>query len=186
MSTVARIVTADELLRLPRGKVRYELVRGELLTMSPAGSERGAVIGALFLLVAEHVKRHRLGMVFGAETGFLIEQDPDTVRAPDIAYVRRERIPAGGPPVGYWPGSPDLAVEVVSPSDIIREIDAKVADWLSAGCQAVWVVYPRSKTVTVYIAGGEIRMLAAEQILDGGSVLPGFTCPVSEIFAIGP
>jgi len=153
--------------------------------MSPAGSEHGAVIGAVFLLVADHVKRHQLGMVFGAETGFYIERSPDTVRAPDIAYVRRERIPAGGPPVGFWPGAPDLAVEVVSPEDTVREIDEKVSDWLTAGCQAVWVVNPRWKTVTAYRAGGEIKTLTADQTLDGGSVLPGFQRRVAEFFAIG-
>jgi len=153
--------------------------------MSPAGCEHGAVIGAVFLLVADHVKRHQLGMVFGAETGFYIERSPDTVRAPDIAYVRRERIPAGGPPVGFWPGAPDLAVDVVSPGDTVREIDEKVSDWLTAGCQAVWVVNPRWKTVAAYRAGGEIKTLTADQTLDGGSVLPGFQRRVSEFFAIG-
>lgn len=121
-------MTADELLMLPRGRARHELIKGELVTMSPAGGEHGAIIEALFLLVAEHVKRHRVGIVFGAETGFLIERNPDTVRAPDIAYIRRERIPAENPPIGFWPGAPDLAVKIVSPDDTIRKIDGKVAD----------------------------------------------------------
>jgi Uma2 family endonuclease len=179
-------MTADELLMLPRGKARHELIKGELVTMSPAGGEHGAVIGALFLLIADFVKRHGLGVVFGAETGFLIERNPDTVRAPDIAFVNRQRIPQDGIPRSYVPCAPDLAVEVVSPGDTVREVDAKVSDWLTAGCHAVWVVNPHWKTVTIYLVGGEIKTLTADQTLDGGSMLPGCQCPVSEIFAIGP
>ena len=184
MSTVNRFVTAGELLRLPRGKARHELVRGELLSMSPAGSEHGVVVGMLFLLVANFVKRLDLGLVFGAETGFLIHHDPDTVRAPDIAFVRHERVPAGGIPQGFWPNAPDLAVEVVSPGDTVREVDEKVTDWLEAGSLAVWVVNPRRKTVTVYLGAGEIEALGANQTLDGGKTLPGFRCTVSEVFPV--
>jgi Uma2 family endonuclease len=108
------------------------------------------------------------------------------VRAPDIAFVTRQRIPSDGIPRGYFPIAPDLAVEIVSPGDTVREVDDKVADWLAAGCCAVWVVNPRWKTVTIYLTGGKITMLTAEQTLDGGSVLPDFQCPVSEIFAITP
>jgi len=182
MSTINRFLTADELLKLPRGKVRHELVRGELLTMSPAGSEHGVVVGTLFLLVASFVKRHNLGLVFGAETGFVIHREPDTVLAPDVAFVVRERIPAGGIPQGYWPNAPDLAVEVMSPGDTAREVDEKVQDWLAAGCQVVWVVSPRRKTVDVYLAAGGIETLSVDQTLDGGALLPGFQCAVSEIF----
>lgn len=182
MSTVTPIVTADELLRYPRGKARYELIRGEIQTMSPAGSEQGAVTFQLSTLIGNHVAKTRAGRAFGAETGFLIQRDPDTVRAPDIAFVRRERLPASGLPQGFWPGAPDLAVEVVSPGDTVREIDEKVSDWLAAGCLAVWVVSPRWKTVTVHSAGGAIGMLAADSFLEGDDVLPGFRCPVAEIF----
>ncbi len=117
--------------------------------MSPAGGEHGAVIGTLFLLLGNFVRQNGLGVVFGAETGFLIERAPDTVRAPDIAFVSRKRIPPDGIPRSYVPGAPDLAVEVVSPGDTVREVDDKVADWLNAGSEAVWVVNPRWKTVTV-------------------------------------
>jgi Uma2 family endonuclease len=183
VSTVTQPVTADELLNLPRGKVRYELIKGELLSVSPAGSQHGVVIATLFLLIADFVKREQLGLMFGAESGFLIHREPDTVRAPDIAFVRRERVPRDGPPQGFWSGAPDLAVEVVSPGDTVREIDEKVADWLQAGSQAVWVVSPRWKTVTVYRAGGAIDTLTANQTLDGGTILPDFHCTVAEIFA---
>jgi Uma2 family endonuclease len=185
MSTVSHSVTADELLKLPRGKMRYELVRGELQSMSPAGSEHGAVTLRLSTLLDRFVTDHGLGLAFGAETGFLIQRDPDTVRAPDLAFVRQDRLPPDGPPQGFWPGAPDLAVEVVSPGDVVREIDEKVAAWIEAGAEMVWVVSPRWKTVTVYRAGGAIETLTAGQTIDGGPILPGFQCPVAEIFRVG-
>ena len=182
MSTVSRNMTAEQLLQLPRGKFRYELVKGELLTMSHAGSEHGAVTFQFSALLGQFVAATGAGLAFGAETGFLIEQNPDTVRAPDIALIRREHIPAGGLPQGYWNGAPDLAVEVVSPGDTAREIDGKANDWLRAGSLAVWIVNPRSKTITVYSAGGSVNTLATDSTLEGGDVLPGFRCPVTDVF----
>ena len=184
MSPATRLMTADELLRLPRGKARYELIKGELLTMSPAGSEHGSIIFRLSALIHQFISSRKLGLGFGAESGFLIQRDPDTVRAPDIAFVRADRIPAEGPPQGFWPGAPDLAVEVVSPGDGVREVGEKVAEWLQAGCGAVWIVDPHAKAVSVHLAGGSSELFTVGQTLDGGAVLPGFTCPVSEIFAI--
>jgi len=183
MSTVTHTVTADELLQLPRGKVRYELIKGELLTVSPAGSEHGSVTFRLSALIEQFISANGLGLGFGAESGFLIHRDPDTVLAPHIAFVRSERIPADGPPQGFWPGAPDLAVEVVSPGDTARHVNEKVAMWLQAGCAAVWVVNPRLKTVMVYRVGGTVETLTADQSLDGAPVLPGFRCHVSEIFS---
>ena len=186
MSTVARGMTADELLRLPRGKYRYELVKGELLTMSPAGSEHGAITQRLATLLDQYVTAKSLGLVFGAETGFLIAIDPDTVRGPDIAFIHAGRISVGGPPEGYWPGAPDLAVEVVSPGDTAKEVDDKVGEWLGAGCQVVWIVRPRQKTVVVHRAGGQAHTVSVDEVLDGGSLLPGFQCRVAEIFSVIP
>ena len=182
MSTATSSITADELLTMPRGKVRYELIRGELSSMSPAGSEHGVVTMRLALLLGGHVIDRNLGLVFGAESGFFIERDPDTVRAPDIAYVRRERIPAGGIPEGYWSGPPDLAVEVVSPGDTVRAVDENVAGWLAAGTTMVWVVSPRWKTVTVHVRNAPIRICTVDETLDGGDILPDFRCDVRGIF----
>ena len=150
--------------------------------MSPAGSEHGGVIGDLSAMVWNFARSHRLGRVFGAETGFIIARNPDTVRAPDVAFVRAERIP-GKLPRGFFSGAPDLAVEVVSPGDRASEVLAKTQDWLEAGCRMVWVVDPETQSVTVYRSRRDIVVLAAGDVLFGDDVLPGFTLPVAEIFA---
>src|SRR5918992_440902 len=108
MSTTTQLVTADELFAIPSDGFRYELVKGELRKMSPAGSEHGAVIANITVLVGQHVKANSLGVCFGAETGFKIETDPDTVRAPDLAFVRRGRIPEAGISHGNQPGAPRM------------------------------------------------------------------------------
>jgi Uma2 family endonuclease len=182
MSTTTQLMTADELLKLPRGRFRYELVKGELITMSPSGSEHGAVVVNVTVLVGQHVKANNLGIVFGAETGFKIADNPDTVLAPDVAFVRREHIPESGVPKKYWPGAPDLAVEVLSPGDTAREVEEKVGRWLAAGARLVWTVNPRRKSVTVHRAPKDAFTLSENDELDGEEVVPGFRCRVSEIF----
>lgn len=144
----------------------------------------GSVTFRLSALLDQLISSRALGLGFGAESGFLIERNPDTVLAPDIAFVRRERIPPEGPPAGYWPGAPDLAVDVISPGDSARQVNEKTAAWLKAGCEAVWIINPRLQTVTVHYANGSIESLTAEQILDGGTLLPGFQCRVAEIFPV--
>jgi Uma2 family endonuclease len=182
MSTTLRQVTADELFAKPGDGFRYELVKGELRKMSPAGSEHGAIIINITFLIVRHVKANDLGVCFGAETGFKIASDPDTVRAPDLAFVRRERVPESGVPKKFWPGAPDLAVEVLSPGDSLEEVEEKVEDWLAAGTRAVWVVSPKRRGVTVYRSMSDAARLSESDELDGGEVVPGFRCKVSEIF----
>ena len=182
MTTTTQLMTAEELLRLPRGRSRYELVRGELITMSPAGSEHGAIVVNLTLLLGQHVKANKLGIVFGAETGFKIAENPDTVLAPDMAFIGRERIPESGLPKEYWRGAPDLAVEVLSPGDVARKVDEKVRQWLSAGARLVWTVNPKQKSVTVHSATHDALTLSEDDELSGENVVPGFRCRVSEIF----
>jgi Uma2 family endonuclease len=182
MTTTTAPMTAEELLRRPDDGFRYELIRGELIQMSPSGSEHVVIIAELAARLRNQVKANKLGIVFGAEGGFLIGRDPDTVRAPDIAFVRRERIPADGIPKGYWPGAPDLAVEVLSPGDRVSEVDEKVGMWLAAGTLMVWVVNPRWRSVTIYRSAREIRVLTEDEMLDGADVVPGFRCPVRDIF----
>jgi Uma2 family endonuclease len=182
MSTTLQRLTADELFAMPKDGFRYELVKGEIKKMSPAGSEHGAIIVNITLLLAQYVKAHSLGVCFGAETGFKLTSDPDTVRAPDVAFVGRGRIPASGITKKFWLGAPDLAVEVLSPGDTYEEVDEKVEDWLDAGTRAVWIVNPRRRSVNVYRSMTDVTRLADSDDLEVGEVVPGFRCEVSEIF----
>jgi Uma2 family endonuclease len=183
MSIEIQLMTADELLALPRGEFRYELVNGELKKMSPAGHNHGRVTIRLTLPIAQYVVRHNLGEVYAAETGFKLGSDPDTVRAPDIAFIRQRRVDEVGTTKGYWPGAPDLAVEVLSPNDRVAEVEEKISEWLVAGTEQVWVVSPNSQMVTVYRSPTDISVLTENDVLDGGSVLPGFRIGIKEIFA---
>ena len=176
-------MTADELLAMPDDGFCYELVKGELIRMPPPGFEHGVRTIKLTTPLDNHVSAHRLGVVCAAETGFLLAQNPDTVRAPDIAFVRRERIEKAGEVKGYWVGAPDLAVEVTSPGDTIREVEYKAAQWLEAGARMVWVVNPKLRTVTVYRSLTDIVVLTEKDTLDGGDVVPGFQIRVAEIFS---
>jgi Uma2 family endonuclease len=122
-------------------------------------------------------------MVFLAETGFLLARNPDTVRAPDMAFVAQERANTPTSKEGFWPGAPDLAVEVISPGDSYAEVEAKVADWLNAGTRMVMVINPRTSWVTVYRAGNSVQVYKEDDLLDAGDVVPGWNMPVREIFA---
>jgi Uma2 family endonuclease len=181
-ATLTKPVRADELLEMPDDGYRYELVEGELRRMSPAGEEHGLVGMELAIPLGSHVKKHKLGKLYLAETGFLIKTDPDTVRAPDIAFVRIERIKETPRIKGYRVGAPDLAVEVISPADTVSEVEDKVAEWLAGGARMVWIVSPKLHTVTVYRSLTEIVTLTAKDKLDGGEVVPGFEINVAEIF----
>ena len=181
-ATLTKPMTADELPAVPDDGFRYELVKGELLRMAPTGHKHGIVTMHLAGPLYRYVKDHNLGEVYGAESGFVISQDPDTVRAPDVAFVRRERIDTAGEVKSYWVGAPDLAAEVVSPGDTVSEIEDRVAEWLAAGAGMVWVVSPKLHTVTVYRSLTDIVTLTAKDKLDGGEVVPGFEINVAEIF----
>ena len=181
MAQQTALLTAEDLLRLPDDEMRAELVRGELKKMAPAGGEHGGLAMDLTLLVGAYVRDSHLGRTFAAETGFILQQDPDTVRAPDFAFVRQERL-AGRPlPRGYIPFAPDLAVEVISPSESAEDVQEKVADYLSAGTQLVWLLYPRLKTVVAHTPDGT-RTFGPPDVLDGGDTLPGFELRIAEIF----
>jgi Uma2 family endonuclease len=182
MTTTSQLVTAEDLLRLPDDGFRYELIRGELRKMAPAGHWHGRITINVTTPLDRHVRAHHLGVVYAAETGFKLASDPDVVRAPDVAFIRQERVDEVGDVEGYWPGAPDLAVEVVSPSDTYGDVEEKVLDWLEAGARMVIVVMPRRRTVTVYRSLSDIVVLTEHDTLDGGDVVPGWTLPVREIF----
>jgi Uma2 family endonuclease len=181
MTTADSITTAEQLLRAP-DLGRCELVRGELIMMTPAGFRHGRIAASLTAALKDFVAQRGLGVVATGETGFQIEREPDTVRAPDVAFLRADRVPAEEP-VGFFPGAPDMAVEVLSPDDRASEVNAKVQQWLQAACEAVWVVDPQSRTVTVYRSPKDVEVLRSSDVLTGGNVLPGFTLPVEEIFS---
>jgi Uma2 family endonuclease len=162
---------------------RYELVDGELRKMTPSAFLHGAIVVALTRRLAQHVDDQALGIVTGAETGFLLARSPDTVRAPDVAFVKRERIERLGVPAEFWSGAPDLAVEVTSPGDTPLEVEAKVRDWLTAGAGVVWVVNPKLRRVTVWRGNFQARILSEHERLEGEDIVPGFGCQVSELFA---
>ena len=177
----AVLVTADQLLQLPDDGIRRELVEGVVTEVSPTGGRHGRTAARLLVRVGAHVEAHRLGEVFAAETGFLIGRDPDTVRAPDLAFVSTARAP--GAVVPAFPElAPDLVAEVVSPSDRSVEVTAKAQQWVDAGVRLVWVVDPVNHVVTVHAADGVIVLRRADA-LDGGAVLPGFRLSLPDLFA---
>jgi Uma2 family endonuclease len=182
MAVQKSFMTADELLRLPDDNMRHELVRGELRTLPPAGGEHGFVGGELFGVVREHVRARDLGFTFSADTGFRLSRNPDTVRAPDVAFVTKGRLPGGRLPTTFPDLAPDLVAEVVSPSDAATEVREKVQQWLEAGVRLVWVVWPSNRSVTEYRSPTGVRELTEADELDGFDVLPGFTCPIRDIF----
>ncbi len=150
--------------------------------MSPAGSIHGTLALRLGAAIQVFAEGNDLGYTFAAETGFLLETSPDTVRAPDASFVRTERLPAGGLPQAYFPGAPDLAVEVVSPNDRASDVQEKVQDWLRHGTLLVWVVEPASQTVIVYRADGSATVLQKGDVVDGEDVLPGFSYSLNRLF----
>ena len=149
--------------------------------MSPAGANHGRIASRLHRRIAEHVEDHQLGEVFAAETGFFLSRNPDTVRAPDVAFVTKNRLHLV-PPRGYFPGPPDLAVEVLSPDDSASEVLAKVEDWLSAGTKEVWIADPLRNTIAIHRQDQAMRVFSVDERLTSESLLPGFRMALSEVF----
>ena len=184
MSTEVQLMTADELVAMPDDGCVYELIKGELIKVSPPpGHEHGLVAMNIAGPLFEYVKTKNLGNVYAAETGYLLEEDPDTVRGADVSFVSRERVENAKPVKGYWKGAPDFAVEVISPSDTVGRIEGKVAEWLESGVRMLWVVSPKMRNVTAYRSLNEVVVLTEKDTLDGGDVVPGFQISVAEILA---
>ncbi len=184
MSVTSHPFTAAQLEQLPSGSERYELIDGVLRIMTPASSLHGSIVARLTVRVGSFVEQHKQGVVLGAETGFLIERDPDTVLAPDLSFISSARL-SSGLGRGYFPGAPDLAVEVVSPNDRWTDVEEKVERWLRSGCRSVWVVSPTSRTIAVHHPGDKPQLFSAAEQLADPTVLSEFTLSVSEVFDLG-
>ena len=180
--TTAKLITADELLCMPYDGYRYELLEGKLVKLAPASREHGRYAMHIGASLWQHVDAHQLGEVSAAETGFRLASNPDTVRAPDAAFVSVARVQEVRQETGYWPFAPDLAVEVVSPNDTYTEVESKALQWLDAGTRAVVVVDPRRQSVTVYRSRSDIVILTGDEVLEILDVVPGWTLPLRELF----
>ncbi len=180
--TQERLYTSADLPQLPDNGKHYELLRGELIEMSPTSAVHGVIAARLLFLISAHIYATRAGQVFAAETGFKLSTNPDTVLAPDIAYVSAER---AKPLTDKFASiAPDLAVEVVSPGNSASELNQKIALYFQAGTQQVWIVYPKTRTIHIYSAPNQIVVLSREDELDGGNVLPGFKLPLETLFSV--
>lgn len=185
MSTVtSQGLTAEEFFALPEPKdgSKQELVRGKVVTMPNPGFEHGEVQGNVFFQIKMFLKSNPIGRV-ATESGTIIERKPDTVRGPDVSYYSKERLPLDQRVVGYHTEVPDLCVEVVSPSNSMKQLKAKAKEYLFAGVRLVWIVDSEDRTVTIITDPLESRTLEADATLDGGDVLPGFSCKVADLFA---
>lgn len=172
--------TAEDLERFP-SDARYELIRGDLHPMPPpAGGEHGKMTYNLVLDVGWFVRSNDLGEGYAAETGFIVERNPDTVMAPDFAFVAKDRLATSQD--GFVPLVPDLVLETRSPSDRPREVAAKVQRWLAVGVRVVWELDPQARVLTVHRPNAAPRALGANDTLTGDEVLPGFALALRRLF----
>ncbi len=173
--------TIDQLEgRLP-SELRWELVEGDLIVLWSSSARRGRIAMRVGTRLARHVEDHGLGVVYGAETGFILRRSPDPLRAPDAAFVRRDR--ELNLERGFFPGPPDLAVEVASPDDAQRDLLGKARYWIEHGTRECWVIWPTQRSGTIMAAETSERNLRDDDVLQSPALLPGFCCPVHELFA---
>ena len=177
---VGKLTTAEELLAMG-GIGRCELIHGEIARMSPTGFLHGVITMNVAAALREFVKPRGLGLVLAAETGFAVERRPDTVLAPDVAFIVAARVVQT---TGFFEGVPDLAVEVMSPSDTWSAVNEKVDTWLEGECRSCWVVDPKTRTVTIYHADRSVARVGLGENLTDESILPGFSVSVESVFAI--
>lgn len=178
----SKLLTADDLLRLYSEGVRGELIRGVLHRTVSVGLRHGEIVMTLGMLLGIFIRPLRLGRLVASDSGIRLERNPDTVREPDIAFISAEKLPLDVDVPGFSEVAPDLVVEIASPSDSIAAVNDKALMWLRFGVQLVWVVFPESRTLEVHSASAPPVLLGEQDQLEGGTVLPGFTCQVSQIF----
>lgn len=184
MTQPRALVTADEFCETYAGQdfPRYELVKGELVEVASPGGIHGGIATRIVIALGNYISENNLGRIV-VEGGYLLERDRDTVRGPDVSFIRAERVSPEGLPRAFVSGPPDLAVEVVSPGDTAFEVEAKVHDYLGNGAQRVWVVYVNTRRVVVYSQDGSVRWFREDDTLDDEDLLPGFSLPLRELFA---
>jgi Uma2 family endonuclease len=180
--TAERLHTVEELPDIPDC---YELVDGELIMMmSPAGPPHGYIVMKLAIALGVHIETRKLGVVFGEQTGFILTRNPDTVRAPDIAFIREDRVPAEGFGAEYFDGAPDLVVEILSPSNRPAAMRRKIDQYLAAGTQLVWIIDPGKRTIAVHSPLRAVVTLQETDALDGEDVVPGFQYEIAQLFVL--
>ena len=177
-----KLMTAEEFLLIPEDGLERELVKGRVIVLGGTSSLPAVVAAQFVIVVGSFVLQHRLGRVGGADWGFRLFEDPDTVRVPDAAFVRAERLPPSGMPRGFFPGPPDLALEVMSPSNTLADVLAKVSEYIAAGVRLVWVVDPEKRRATVFRPDELPLTVGADGVLDGEDVLPGFELRLADIW----
>ena len=180
--TSSRPVTADEVATWPEEQRRGELVKGEWVPMTMAGWRHGEIVARIVHELFKFLDENPCGKVACNDPGTKLESDPDLLRAPDIGFIAAERIPPEGLPEQWWQGGPDLAVDVVSPSQSVSELIDKAQEFLRAGTQVFWVVDPSRPCVLVCTPPDRVMVLHENDTLDGGEVLPGFAAPVADLF----
>ena len=176
------LLTAHDLLALHANGVRGELIRGVISETMPTGGEHGEIVVNLVTELKIFIKPRRLGRLAASDTGVLLERSPDTVREPDIAFFSADKIPPGVRIRGYYQVPPDLVVEVASPTDSLAAVNDKALMWLRYGARLAWTLHPDHRRLDIHTPDGAVRSLTDGDTLTGGDVLPGFACPISDIF----
>jgi Uma2 family endonuclease len=175
-------MTADEFLQCSEDGVFLELVRGEVVRLAPAGGQHSRTGGRVYRILDEFVEERDLGVVFNSDAGFILERDPFTVRPPDVAFIAKTRMTEDQIPVGFISGAPDLAVEILSPTDTLQAAEAKARMYLRAGAKLVLIMDPGDQTIRAYRPESEVVIFGPEDELNAEPVLPGFRCPVWKLF----
>lgn len=180
--TTEQLLTADDLLQLGSQGVRGELLGGVLCETMPAGVRHGKTVVKLSVQLGGFVGPRRLGTVVASDVGFWLEKEPDTVREPDVAFISAQKLPPDEDLPGFFEGPPDLAVEIASPGDVTRQLFDKARMWISFGVSLVWIVFPETRAIDVHQFHCPLIELSTDDTLDGGQVLPGFSCTVGDLF----
>lgn len=178
-------LTVEDLPWLAPEEGRSELVAGTLVKEPPPGESHGGIAAEVAARLHPFVRERGLGRVF-VETGYVLASGPDTVRGPDVSFVSARRLASGARRGPYLVGAPDLAVEVVSPGDGWRRVTTKVAEYLTAGAEAVWVIDPRRQTVTTHLPEQPPATFGRHEVLHGDPYLPGLRLQVADLFASEP